>query len=83
LAVSITEVGKHTPLPKVNPLYAAIAALVYTAGKIYIPMLRDIRAGQAIVQDRPVAGLDGAPPEPGQQPGQGGWFDLAGGTAIN
>ncbi len=56
LAEALTEVGKHMPLPAVKPHHAALAALVWTAGRIYIPMARDIASA------KPGSGHNGGPP---------------------
>lgn len=60
LAGALIEVQRHYPLPSVKPGHMALATLAWTAGRIYLPMVRDIvTAGPGAVpgaaQDAPAA----------------------------
>jgi hypothetical protein len=86
LAKAVADVGKHLPnLPAVKPHHAAIAALVWTAGRIYVPMARDILTSSP----SPAMGHNGGPPldvvvngysepAPAAPAAPGQWFNLDG-----
>jgi len=81
LASALHDVGKHYRLPVVSPEKLALGVLIYTAGRVYVPMgvafWQETRQGGPQPIARPVAA-----PQPGAAPSgpatpAAPWFDPA------
>ena len=67
LGTAIENVEQHFPVLQIlTGKWAAIAALVWVAGRIYLPMAKDIAAGQ--LAPRPPAASQTQPASPGNAP---------------
>ena len=82
LANALHDVGKHYPLPVVSPDKLALGVLVYTAGRVYVPMVvafvTEQRApaappGQSNSAPAQAMPVPAAPPRPAASP----WFEAA------
>lgn len=47
LAAAIKEVERHHKIPVLSPEKLAIVTLLWVAGRIYVPMARDVIAGKS------------------------------------